>query len=496
MKHRLLLVLFAAVFAFSVFATGGRQQATTQTSASGNPVLTATSLYFSAEVAENAAYSARIEEITGYRLDVNWVPSTAYVDILNTMLASNSMRNITVVENIKSTSFLNALDDNLFWFLDDYLRDYPNLGLIGEVRFNNAKRNGRTFGIPRSRHLVRQGIVYRQDWAEALGIRGQPTTLADVDRMVRGFAARNETRYGLVMGSAAVNPAIPEAVDYLAIFMGAPLNWGFNRQGQFTHAWLTDEYMQAVEQLRTWYAEGLINRNFVEINSEDAKRILNTEEAGFIFIYCDDIGNRFNDLFVRNPSARLWYAYQLNGRTFATQGFNGVLAISRNANESILRHSLSFINNTGTVEFENFLASGLEGVHHTVVDGFLTINQEQGARRNLLPPYNQFRPFEGVILPTIRARDTSPTAEANLALQQERLQYVNSAVTDPTIPYVSPTQTRIGVSDLDPIRCDAINRYIMGVIDRTAYQAAQQRWLAAGGTQVTREFEEQIRASR
>ena len=495
MKRKLFLVLFVAVFAFSVFATGGRQPAT-QTSASGNPVLTATTLYFSAEVAENAAYAARVEEITGYKLDVNWVPSTSYVDVLNTMLASNSMRNITVIENLKATSFINAFDDGLFWGLSNYIRNYPNLGLLGDVRYNNVKRNGEIVGIPRARHLVRQGLIYRQDWAEALGISGQPQTLADVDRMVRGFAARNETRYGIVMGCAGVNPAIPEGIDYLAIFMGAPLNWGYNRQGQFTHAWLTDEYMQAVDQFRTWYADGLVNRNFIEINSEDAKRILNTEEAGFIFIYCDDIGNRFGDLFIKNPAARLWYAYQLNGRTFATQGFNGVLAISKNANEDILRHCLTFINNEGTVEYENFLGSGLEGQHYTMVDGWLTRTQEQNARVATIPPYNQLRPYEGVILPTLRARDTTPTAAAVQSLIDERLLYVNTAVTDPTIPYVSPTQTRIGVSDLDPIRCDAINRYIMGVIDRAAYQAAQQRWLAAGGAQVTREFEDQIRANR
>jgi hypothetical protein len=36
----------------------------------------------------------------------------------------------------------------------------------------------------------------------------------------------------------------------------------------------------------------------------------------------------------------------------------------------------------------------------------------------------------------------------------------------------------------------------MGVISKAEYQAAQQRWLAAGGTQVTKEFEDQVKANR
>jgi hypothetical protein len=45
--------------------------------------------------------------------------------------------------------------------------------------------------------------------------------------------------------------------------------------------------MQAVEQLKVWYADGLINRNYIELNSEEARRLLNTEEAGFIFVYAE-----------------------------------------------------------------------------------------------------------------------------------------------------------------------------------------------------------------
>ena len=79
--------------------------------------------------------------------------------------------------------------------------------------------------------------------------------------------------------------------------------------------------------------------------------------------------------------------------------------------------------------------------------------------------------------------------------EAEQVMYISTAKMDPTIPFISTTASRIGSTDLDPIRCDAINKYIMGNIDRAAYQTAQQQWLSAGGSQVIREYEEQVRAN-
>jgi hypothetical protein len=250
-----------------------------------------------------------------------------------------------------------------------------------------------------------------------------------------------------------------------------------------------------VEQLRTWYGDGLINRNFVEITPEDAKKLLNTEEAGFNFSYTDDISNRWNDLYIKNPNARLWYALKINGITFGTPGFNSEIAISTTTakDEAMLRHCLSFIDGLGKPEWQALIAVGFEGEHHTMVDGFATQNQAQNTRlQATVAQYGQINCFGGVVLNPVPVRRI-PAGEA---LVVERLKYVDECVTDPTIPFVSPAVVRIGISDLDPIRVDAINKYIMGVINKTEYQAAQRRWLEVGGAQATKEFEDQVKANR
>jgi putative aldouronate transport system substrate-binding protein len=497
MKKKVLIFVFCMVLAFSVFAGGNRQQSGTTTgqTAGDKPVLTLTSMYFSAEVPESPAITAKMQEITGYKVDITWIPTGAYGDKFNTMLASDTLTHLVIPNDLKSSPYLNAVDDGLFWALDGYIKDYPNLVKIGDARYNNVKRNGNIMGIPRGRDLVRQGIIYRQDWAEELGFRDQPKSFEEIDRMVRNFAERRETRYGIVMGCAGSNPAVSYGVNFLAIFFGAPQNYGYNKTGQFTHAWLTDEYTRAVDQWRTWYADGLVNRNFIEISGEDAKKILNTEEAGLVFEYTDDIQNRFNDLYIKNPNARLWYAMQINGITFGTTGFNASIAISKSAikDESMLRHCLSFIDGLGNPEWQTVIGVGLEGDHYTIIDGYAAQNDQQNARfAATANQYNQINCFQGIVMNPIPFKRIL----AIEAMSDERLKYVDTCVMDPTIPFVSPTTVRIGVSDLDPIRCDAINKYILGTIDKAAYQAAQRQWLEAGGAQVIKEFEDQVKVTR
>ncbi|MDR1373413.1 MAG: extracellular solute-binding protein, partial [Treponema sp.] len=109
--------------------------------------------------------NAKLQELTGYRVDINWIPTTAYSDKLNTMLASDALTHMVIPNDLKATSYINAVDDGLFWALNDYIKDYPNLVRVGDARYNNVKRNGNIMGIPRGRDLVRQGVIYRQDWA-------------------------------------------------------------------------------------------------------------------------------------------------------------------------------------------------------------------------------------------------------------------------------------------------------------------------------------------
>ena len=459
------------------------------------PVITITSIFFSAEVPDHPYLHSSLLDITGYEIDVNWIPSTAFDDVFNTMLAADSLSMINTVPSVRTRPFINAISDGLIVTLDDYvgLPQFRYFHYMNEARWNNVRvYQGRISGIPRGRAGVRQGIVYRQDWAEEMGIYDQPTTTAQVEEMIRNFAARPETSFGIVGGAGTW---YPEGVHYLAVYYGAPFGWGFDSNNNFTHMWLTDEFTLALERWAQWFDEGLLNRNFVEINSEDARRFLNTEEAGLIFVFTDDIANRWDDLFIHNPDARLWYAMQLNGRTFSTPGFAGVLAVGRNAvgDSDGLMHALTFLDALGSPEWQTICLVGLEDWTYIIEDGFATQTAEQSAlHQSHSGQWAQINWGQFIIMPHISTR-TIPALEA---MNAERLLYLDTAIMNLATPFISETEIMVGATDLDPIRFDAINRYIMGAITREELYLARERWLAAGGQAVLEEIYEQYRASR
>jgi putative aldouronate transport system substrate-binding protein len=492
MKRAFFVAILSIGLVLTIFARGNQQSAGSSSAAGGKPVITVTCIYYSAETPDNAVFNEELERITGYKVQINWFPFSGYEEKTNTMLASDTLTQVMVALNTKTTPYLNAVDDGIFWDLTDYLKDYPNLVKLGDARYNNVKRNGRVWAIPRSRNLVRQGLIYRQDWAEELGFRDQPKTLADVERMVRGFAARSGTNFGFV--EACQGAQYPDGINYAAVWLGGFFNYGFDRRGEFTASWLTNEFQQSLDLFKTWYNEGIMNKNFVEVNRNDRYRPVNLEQAGLVFAYTDDISNRFADLEVKNPNARLWYAMEINGRSFGTSGFNGAFVVSKSAakTETDLRHCLSFIDALGQPEWQKMVDSGIEGEHYTMVDGYATRNSEQNNRFSATGGgYGHLNAF-GSIIPNPLPTRNIPAIEA---MNVERIKYESSCAMDPTIPFTSETQVKLS-AELDPIKNDAINKYLMGVIDLAAYRAEQQKWLNAGGAQVIKEFGDQVKANR
>lgn len=456
--------------------------------AANNPVITITSMYFSAETPDNKDFNDALKAITGYETKINWIPSTAFDDKLNTMLASDTMDMITTVSNIKSSAMLGAIADGVFVPVNDYVKQYQNLSKMGDARYKNVTINGNIVGIPRGRDIVRQGVIYRQDWAESIGMTGQPKTLDDLIKMMKEFKATKGAAYGVTAGGQG---GYPEGFSYLANYLGSPNEWGMDSKGQFNAMWLTDEFLQSLDYWAGWYKEGLVNKNFVEINAEDGKKLINTEETGLIFVYCDDIANRFADLYIKNPAAKLWYAFEINGRTFGTAGFNGALVINKKAtkDEAGVKHALNFIDKLGDPAWQTAIRVGLKDKHFTLVDGVANQTPEQNTAYSATgAQYGQVNCYHGVVNPDVKLN----LIPAIMAQNEERLKYVDTTSMNMATPMLSETAAKIGKTDLDPIRLDAINKYVMGVITKAEFEKAKTDWLAAGGQKVIDEYKAQL----
>ena len=86
-------------------------------------------------------------------------------------------------------NLVQAAKDGAFWDLNDFVWDkekYPNLSQMNENVIKGFTVDGQLVGIYRSRPIGRNGLGYRADWAEKLGL-DEPKTIEDVYNMMYQF---------------------------------------------------------------------------------------------------------------------------------------------------------------------------------------------------------------------------------------------------------------------------------------------------------------------
>lgn len=98
-----------------------------------------------------------INEYTGTKLNVMWVPQDAFEEKINTLMASQQLPMITVIRENKSSSFINAARSGMFWDLSPYISQFENLSKIDSNVMANVQTNGKQYLIPRIRHTARMG---------------------------------------------------------------------------------------------------------------------------------------------------------------------------------------------------------------------------------------------------------------------------------------------------------------------------------------------------
>lgn len=131
----------------------------------------------------------KMEEMTGVKMEVNFVPTLSYVDKITAFIASKSLPMVFTANGnvLRNNNLLMALDSDGFWALDDYIKDYPELyNFVGEQVWENSKVHGKIYGIPRLRILPRNGLIIRQDWLDALNLE-MPETFDELYEVAKAF---------------------------------------------------------------------------------------------------------------------------------------------------------------------------------------------------------------------------------------------------------------------------------------------------------------------
>lgn len=436
----------------------------------------------------------KVEDYTDVELEVMWTPKDNYDDKLNLVLAGGGedMPQILATET-KSPAIINAAKAGALWDIEDMLKDYPHLKNSKAEVNDNIRIDGKLYGVYRGRALGRNGMSYRKDWADNLGL-DTPETIDDIYNMLYAFTYDDPDGNGQddTYGLALTKYTAP--LDIMQTWFGAPNGWG-EVDGKLIPAHQTEEYLEALRWFRKLCEEGLIKKDFPTRDASTKSDDLKTQKAGMMVDALDD-GRRVMDYFenqgIEGPQIDFVGAVKADEnaepRTMATLGCQGFFVITKAAKtEEEVRKCLDFLDKMNDEEMLTMANYGLENQHYTIgEDGKLTrshdstLNQEYQAL-NQLVSYTEYAPNMDPYV-TLDETETYYRQQDTIAANE---QY---AVSNPAAGILgdSAEYTKNGVA-LDKIIEDARIQYIVGQIDEAQLKAQWDLWSRSGGDKVIEE---------
>lgn len=443
-----------------------------------------------------------LEEATGYKMKVNWVPNTNYADKMNITLASDDIPKILVAS--KTGSFVKSAENDAFWDLTDYLKDYPNLSQANPDVLQNSSVNGKVYGVYRSRDIMRTSVFVRKDWLDELNLE-MPETTQDLYDLAKAFTENDPDGNGKDDTTGVVIPSWPGGInssspyDALAVWFGAGNAWK-EVDGKLEPSFMQPEYLESIQFVKDMVEKGYINSDYATLSADNwDDPILNGKGGIVIDTYsrAASINSKYAQSHPDEEGPFVEFTGNLKNadgqlNAMPTDGYSSFLAIPKQSvkTEEELKVVLDFIDKTNDKEAQILLGNGIEGKNFEVVDDKAQAIKSDEAEKvaNLQRCYSQLATNVTTELQYYLSKQDTPEKEAEY---QRRLDLMasdeESAVFNPAAAYVADTYVTKGVQ-LDQIIGDARIQYIAGQIDDNGWEDAIKQWQKQGGNDIMDEM--------
>ena len=396
---------------------------------------------------------------------------------------------------------LKALVDYWHGELSGLTVNTPDANFNSMINTWNAFQCFTTFVWSRAASLIycgqRNGLGYRTDWAEAVGITEAPKTVEDVYDMLYKFTyddpdgnGANDT-YGLEM-CKYTGPW-----DIIQTWFGCGNGW-VEQDGKLVPVHQTAEYKEALDWMRKIYADGLVRPDWATV---DTANFQIDSQKGVTGVFVDTMDgtkriwkyfedNAIADVNDASKNATMTYVGPINGHTLATTGYGGFFLITKAGakTEEDVKACLHFLDKMCDPEMMALADYGLKDICYDInADGKIVPNGKYDTTNCPHAGLNQAVPY----VPYLTEQNPDyqlEKADYQLAYEESIANNVQYAVFNPALGYLTQSDTYAECgSDLVQILDDARTQYICGQIDEAGLQAAFDQWDVRGGTQVIEE---------
>ncbi|WP_110588579.1 extracellular solute-binding protein [Microbacterium suaedae] len=433
-----------------------------------------------------------LEEHTGFDIDFQWIPSASMDEKLNAAIASDTLADVVAMPTPDSSTLRRALASGQFWDVEEYLDDFPNLAEIDPQTLEAAKIDGHLYGVPRQQVKARYGVLVRQDWLDNLGL-DVPHTIDELAEVARAFTEDDPDGNGKDDTTGFYDRS--ESFDYnfrtLSGYFGAGSKFELNDNGEVVPSFTTDAFKEAMEWYRGLYEDGAVNNEFVTVQKSNQRDAIAQNKGGMVVTGLFDASNLLALGQSADPDTPMEWAlvsditYDGGPRRVLSDtngGLGGWYAIPKSQikTEEDLRAVLGFLDSLLDKEAFDLMTNGIEGTHYELnEDGVVTI-LDQPTWEQEVQPFASSRMSDKVVT---YASTTPYVNEAHeLMAEQEEFAVINVAQSLTSETYDSRW------TELEQDARDAYNKYIVGQIEMSDYEAAMDKIAGQGLDQITEEF--------
>ncbi len=440
-----------------------------------------------------------IEELCNVDLQITWAPQGDYVTKFATVMASNQQPMVLVVTSGCTTNanYLDMCADGAFWDLTDKIQgnEFFTAELATPACLAVSAVGGRNYLFPANVSSARLGVLYRQDWLDALNLEA-PTTIETFKEMVRAFTEDDPDGNGQkdTIGFAYCDDADKELTyagfNTLAVVMGAPNYWGLDADGNVMPYFFFDEYMETLDLFKWMYDNGYMNQDFA-INTDKHGPLTNNIAGSMITTATNARypGGKYDTLrelaadAVVTPQQIMYNAAgePIINSTLSMGGVGGILipklAGKEEATVDKILEFIKMLNDEGG----KFITVGVEDTHYTqAADGTITISDEQRAQ---LVADGSSEVFASMFPRRVLSLDYGQGMTDVQRITAVSIQYEPYVVSDMSIGFMDD-QFRSMQTEISTTISDARVKYIVGQIDAAGFAAAREEWLKVGGQSV------------
>ncbi len=303
-----LLCVFALVLSLAACAGGGESENTepsdevkgvydaytpydeTVTLTTGTTVLGVGGLP-SGDDYENNVFTRYLQKTQNVKMKVSWsVDNNTYASKVALCIAGKDLPDVLVVnrstfkqmaENDLLADLSEVYDDCISDFLRAQIESYGS-GLMDEVTVD-----GKLLGIPSPALNNCQNVLWiRSDWLEKAGLEA-PKTLEDVEKTARKFIDMKlggDNTIGLTTTSKLYEGYNSSwGLDSVFSVFGAyPGSW-LEIDGKASYGSVQPEMKEALETLRKWYAEGILDKEFAVRDEASRQSLIGSGRCGMYF---------------------------------------------------------------------------------------------------------------------------------------------------------------------------------------------------------------------